>query len=68
MAILAKLPQEDAWFREESVKHFYGFTDQIWAGLDDYERARKRIFYREHNLRKSLSEWATRTHYDNKKK
>jgi hypothetical protein len=63
-----QLPHEDPWFREESVKHFYGFTDEIWAGLDDYERARKRIFHREFNLRKGLSEWVSRKHYDAKKK
>ena len=50
------------------MKRWYGWPDDVWAGLDDYERARKRVHWREHHLRKSLADHVRTKHFEAKNK
>ena len=67
-AIEAQLPGEDGHYREEEVKRFYGWPDEVWAGMCEHERAVKRVHWREYNLRKGLRQWVTEEHFKNKAK
>ena len=64
---MRQLPTEDAWFREESAKHFYGWSDEVWESLSEDERARKMVFFREKNLRSSYAKWVETKHFDAKR-